>query len=111
MGNPALPRDNGPVIAGLDWGDGGKQPGFSDDEHTTAKKQTEREKFLTEREVVVPRQAQLELIEPHYPKTSKKGGRPTYPLAKSSLASAKQLLRITCCCGGIRSVIRPWKGP
>lgn len=32
-------------------------------------------------EVVVPWQALIDLIEPHYPKTSKKGGRPPYPLA------------------------------
>ena len=32
-------------------------------------------------EVVVPWQALIALIEPHYPKTSKKGGRPPYPLA------------------------------
>ena len=32
-------------------------------------------------EVVVPWQALIELIEPHYPKASKKGGRPPYPLA------------------------------
>ena len=31
--------------------------------------------------VVVPWQALIDLIEPHYPKTSKKGGRPPYPLA------------------------------
>jgi IS5 family transposase len=31
-------------------------------------------------EAVVPWQALIELIEPHYPKTSKKGGRPPYPL-------------------------------
>jgi transposase, IS5 family len=60
---------------------GGKQLGFSDYEITTAKKQTKREKFLSEMEVVVPWQALIELIEPHYPKTSKKGGRPPYPLA------------------------------
>jgi transposase, IS5 family len=60
---------------------GGKQLGFSDYEITTAKKQTKREKFLSEMEVVVPLQALLDLIEPHYPKTSKKGGRPPYPLA------------------------------
>ena len=57
---------------------GGKQLGFSDYELTTAKKQTKREKFLAEMEVVVPWQA---LIEPHYPKQGKKGGRPPYPLA------------------------------
>jgi len=32
-------------------------------------------------EVVVPWQALIDLIEPYYPKTSKKGGRPRYPLA------------------------------
>ena len=30
---------------------------------------------------VVPWQALIDLIEPHYPKTSSKGGRPPYPLA------------------------------
>ena len=60
---------------------GGKQLGFSDYELTTAKKQTKREKFLSEMEVVVPWQALIDLIEPHYPKASKKGGRPPYPLA------------------------------
>ena len=33
---------------------GGRQLGFSDYEQTTAKKQTKREKFLAEMEVVVP---------------------------------------------------------
>ena len=60
---------------------GGKQLGFSDYEQTTAKKQTKREKFLAEMELVVPWDALIGLIEPHYPKTSKKGGRPPYPLA------------------------------
>ena len=31
-------------------------------------------------EVVVQWQALIDLIEPHYPKTSKRGGRPPYPL-------------------------------
>jgi IS5 family transposase len=60
---------------------GGKQLGFSDYEITTAKKQTKRERFLSEMEVVVPWQALLDLIEPHYPKTSKRGRRPPYRLA------------------------------
>jgi hypothetical protein len=38
---------------------GGKQLGFSDYELTTAKKQTKREKFLSEMEAVVPWQAGL----------------------------------------------------
>ena len=60
---------------------GGKQLGFTDYELTTAKKRTKREKFLAEMESVVPSAALLALIEPHYPKASKKGGRPPYPLA------------------------------
>jgi len=60
---------------------GGKQLGFSDYELTTAKKQTKREKFLAEMDSVVPWTALISLIEPHYPKASKKGGRPPYPLA------------------------------
>ena len=60
---------------------GGKQLGFTDYELTTAKQQTKREKFLAEMEAVVPWQALIDLIEPHYPKASKKGGRPPYPLA------------------------------
>ena len=60
---------------------GGKQLGFPDYELTRAKKHTKREKFLSEMEVVVPWQALIALIEPYYPKASKKGGRPPYPLA------------------------------
>jgi IS5 family transposase len=60
---------------------GGKQLGFADYEQTTAKKRTRREKFLSDMEVVVPWQALIDLIEPYYPKTSSKGGRPPYPLA------------------------------
>lgn len=60
---------------------GGKQLGFSDYEITTAKKRTKREKFLAEMDAVVPWQSLIALIEPHYPRTSSKGGRPPYPLA------------------------------
>ena len=60
---------------------GGKQLGFSDYEQSTAKKRTKREKFLAEMEQVVPWHALLDIIEPCYPKTSKKGGHPQYPLA------------------------------
>ena len=60
---------------------GGKKLGFSDYELTTFKKQTKRKKFLTEMEAVVPWQALIALIGPHYHKVSKKGGRPPYPLA------------------------------
>ena len=59
---------------------GGKQLGFTDYEQSTAKKRTKREKFLAEMEAVVPWQPLIALIEPHYPKTSSKGGRPPYPL-------------------------------
>jgi hypothetical protein len=47
---------------------GSKQLGFSDYELTTAKKQTKREKFLSEMEAVLPWQALIDLTEPHYPK-------------------------------------------
>jgi IS5 family transposase len=60
---------------------GGKQLGFKDYELTTTKKRTKREKFLAEMEAVVPWQALIDLIEPLYPKASKKGDRPPYPLA------------------------------
>jgi IS5 family transposase len=59
---------------------GGKQLGFGDYEQSTAKKRTKRERFLSEMEAVVPWKELLDLIEPHYPKTSSKGGRPPYPL-------------------------------
>jgi IS5 family transposase len=54
---------------------------YGDYEQTTAKKRTKREKFLAEMDAVVPWQALIALIEPHYPRTSSKGGRPPYPLA------------------------------
>jgi IS5 family transposase len=60
---------------------GGKHLVFSDYELTIAKKQTKREKFLSEMEVVVPWQALIDLIDPHHPKASKKGSRPPHPLA------------------------------
>ena len=59
---------------------GGKQLGFGDYEQATAKKRTRRERFLQEMEAVVPWKALIDLIEPCYPKTSSKGGRPPYPL-------------------------------
>ena len=54
---------------------GSKQLGFGDYEQSTAKKRTKRQRFLAEMEAVVPWKALLELIEPYYPKTSKKGCR------------------------------------
>jgi len=68
---------------------GGKQLGhrfaegfaYGDYEQSTPKKRTKREKFLAEMEAVVPWQSLIDLIEPHYPKSSSKGGRPAYPPA------------------------------
>ena len=60
---------------------GDKQLGFGDNEQSTAIKQTKREKFLSEMDQVVPWDALTDLIEPFYPKTGSKGGRPPYPLA------------------------------
>jgi IS5 family transposase len=53
---------------------------FGDYEQSTAKKRTRRERFLAEMEAVVPWKALIDLIEPHYLRTSSKGGRPPYPL-------------------------------
>ena len=59
---------------------GGKQLGFGDYEQTTARKRTKRERFLAQMQAVVPWKALIDLIEPYYPKTGSKGGRPPYPL-------------------------------
>jgi IS5 family transposase len=60
---------------------GGRQLGLSDYQQSTAKKQSKRDKFLAEMELLVPCDALIDLIEPHYSRTSKKGGPPPYPLA------------------------------
>jgi IS5 family transposase len=60
---------------------GGKQLVFGDYDQSRAKKRTKRERFLSEMEAVVPWKGLIDLIEPHYPKTSSRGGRPAYPLA------------------------------
>ena len=60
---------------------GGKQLGFGEYEQSTAKKQTKREKFLSEMDQVVPWDALTDWIEPFCPKAGSKGGRPPYPLA------------------------------
>jgi IS5 family transposase len=60
---------------------GGKRLGFSDCGLTTAEEQTKRARFHSEMEAVVPWHALITLIEPNYPKASKKTGRPPYSLA------------------------------
>ena len=57
-----------------------KQPAFPGLKHAMKKKQTRRELFLAQMEVVVPWGRLLVLIAPHYPKTGPKGGRPPMPL-------------------------------
>ena len=57
-----------------------KQPAFPGLRHAMKKKQTRREKFLAEMEVVEPWTRLLALIEPYYPKVGPKGGRPPMPL-------------------------------
>lgn len=54
------------------------QMSFSDAEYVGKRKQTRREKFLAEMERVVPWEALLALIEPHYPKAGR--GRRPYAL-------------------------------
>jgi IS5 family transposase len=61
-------------------GIGAKQLGFADYGQSTAQMRTKRERFLAEMEAVVPWKALVDLIEPHYSKTTSKGDRPPYPL-------------------------------
>ena len=58
---------------------GAKQFGFGDYEQSTAKKRTRRERFLAEMEAVVPWKALVDLIEPHYPRTTSKGRSASLP--------------------------------
>src|SRR5690606_34423454 len=57
------------------------QLSFSDAEHAGNRKQTRREIFLAEMERVVPWQALLALVEPHYPKA----GRGRHPYAMETM--------------------------
>jgi hypothetical protein len=52
--NPGHPWDSGPLIAGQDCGIGRQAACFFDYELTTTKKQTKREKFLSEMKAVMP---------------------------------------------------------
>jgi len=65
-----------------------KQMTFASLAHASKKKVTRREKFLAEMEAVMPWSRLLALIEPHYPKMGRKGGRPAMPL--------EVMLRIYC---------------
>ena len=53
-----------------------KQPAFPGLRDAMKEKRTRREKVLAEMEAVVPWRRLLGLVEPHYPKTGAKGGRP-----------------------------------
>jgi IS5 family transposase len=59
-----------------------KQTSFADLEWTTKKKQTRRERFLTELDAVTPWAELLAVIAPHYPDTCGKRGRPSKGLEK-----------------------------
>jgi len=78
--NPDHPRENAALIAGADWVHGQQAALIWRLRAAPAKKRTRRERFLAEMEKVVPWKALIDLIEPHYHKTSSKGGRPPYPL-------------------------------
>lgn len=54
---------------------------YGDDEPSTARKRTKHARSLSAMEAVVPWKELIDLIEPHDPKTSSKGGRPAYPPA------------------------------
>lgn len=57
-----------------------KQPSIPSLKHAMKTKQTRRERFLAEMDAVVPWGRLLALMEPHYPRTGPKGGRPPMPL-------------------------------
>ena len=57
-----------------------KQSAFPGLRDAMKKKQTRRELFLAEMDVVEPWRRLMSLIEPHYPKAGLKGGRPPMPL-------------------------------
>src|SRR6056297_9591 len=57
-----------------------KQPAIPGLRDAMKKKVTRREQFLAEMDAVVPWVRLLSLIEPHYPKSGRKGGRPPMPL-------------------------------
>jgi IS5 family transposase len=57
------------------------QLSFATLEHRNKKKQTRRERFLSEMDAVVPWAVLLSLIEPYYPKAGK--GRRPYPLEEA----------------------------
>ena len=58
-----------------------KQMTFSELDYLSKRKITKKERFLAEMEQVVPFERLTAVIEPHYPKTGAKGGRPPKPLA------------------------------
>jgi IS5 family transposase len=58
-----------------------KQMTFSELDYLSKRKITKKERFLAEMEQVVPFERLAAVIEPHYPKTGAKGGRPPKPLA------------------------------
>lgn len=65
-----------------------KQLTFASATYSAKEKTTKRERFLTEMEAVVPWSQMQALIEPHYPKTGPKGGRPPIGLP--------MMLRVWC---------------
>ena len=64
-----------------------RQASFADLEYASKKRQTRRELFLNEMEEVVPWVALLARLEPHYPKSGRRGRQPM---------ELKSMLRIYC---------------
>ena len=65
-----------------------KQLTFASATYSAKKKTTKRERFLADMDAVVPWAQMQALIEPHYPKTGPKGGRPSIGL--------NRMLRVWC---------------
>lgn len=80
---------------------GSKRLEFGDYEQATAMKRMRHERLLSEMEKVVTWKALLNLIEPHYPTTSSRGGRPPYPLQTCCVSIS--------CSSGTASAIQRWR--
>jgi len=69
------------LFTGQDWVDGRQSARLLGLRDHYSQEADQRGEVPSEMEVVMPWQSLHDLIEPHYPMTNKKGGRPPYPLA------------------------------
>ena len=79
LAKPGHSLNDGPVIAGRDWGDGRQAAWLHGLQADDSQEADQAGEVFSEMEVVVPWHTLFDLIEPPHPKASKKGGRPPYP--------------------------------